>query len=200
MLNVKKIEVGLLGENAYILEYENGAVLVDPGADVERITEALGGKPCLTVLLTHAHVDHIGAVAALQRAGAKVALHEADLPLLRGPGNLAAAMGLPLEPFEPDVLLQGGEVLPLGVGEVRVLHTPGHTAGSVCYAIGDLLFSGDTLFYDSVGRTDFPSGDPSALQNSLRNVLFKLEGDYTVYPGHGPATTLLREKASNPYA
>lgn len=199
-MTVQCLTVGRLEENAYILAGEDGAVVIDPGAEYERIVRALGGKPCTHVLLTHAHIDHIGAAAGLQRAGAKVYLHEADLPLLNGRGNLADALGIPLEPFTPDVILKGGETLSLPCGQVRVLHTAGHTAGSVCYIVGDALFSGDTLFYMAAGRTDFPSGSVTALFDSLRNKLFALRGNYTVYSGHGQTTTLAFERENNPYA
>lgn len=199
-MTVRCIPVGPLQVNAYILEGEGGAVVIDPGDEYERIVRALGEKPCTHVLLTHAHIDHIGAVAKLQRRGAQVVLHEADLPLVTGDGNLARAFGIALEPFTPNVLLRGGETLSLPCGQVLVLHTPGHTAGSVCYLAENALFTGDTLFYGSVGRTDFPSGDALALLHSIRNTLFALPGNYTVYAGHGPSTTLDFERENNPYA
>ena len=199
-MTVRCITVGALGENVYILEGEGGAVVIDPGDEYERIVRALGKTPCTHVLLTHAHIDHIGAVAKLQQQGAKVILHEADGPLLTGSGNLARSFGILLEPFTPNELLCGGETLSLPCGQVGVIHTPGHTAGSVCYALENALFTGDTLFCLSVGRTDFPSGDASALRHSIRRKLFALPGDYTVYPGHGEPTTLDFERENNPYA
>lgn len=199
-MTVDRLVVGPLAENTYILRGENGATVIDPGDEYEKIVRALDGTPCTHVLLTHAHVDHIGAVAALQRGGAKVFLHRSDEPLLNGRGSLASALGLSFEPFVPDVLLSGGETLSLPCGQARVLSTAGHTEGSVCYLIDDCLFSGDTLFYLSVGRTDFPSGSAAALVDSLRNKLFTLEKDYTVYAGHGQPTTLAFERENNPYA
>ncbi|MDE7395677.1 MAG: MBL fold metallo-hydrolase [Clostridiales bacterium] len=199
-MTVQFLTVGRLAENTYILSGEDGAVIIDPGAEYERIVRTLNGKSCTHVLLTHAHIDHIGAAAKLQQSGAKVYLHEADMPLLNGRGNLSDALGIPLEPFTPDVLLKGGETLDLPCGQVCVLHTAGHTAGSVCYVVGDALFSGDTLFYLAAGRTDFPSGSITALFDSIRNKLFALKGNYTVYSGHGEPTTLAFERENNPYA
>lgn len=198
-MHIQTLCVGSVGENTYILHNGTEAVLVDPGAERERIQAALGDLPCKHILLTHAHFDHIGAVAHFQRLGAKVYLHTLDARLLQNGGHLAALFGQPLDPFVPDVLVNEGDVLQLCGLSVRVLATPGHTDGSVCYAVDDVLFSGDTLFRLSVGRTDFPTGNHAKLQESLQR-LFALPTDCKVLAGHGEPTTLSFEKKNNPYA
>lgn len=191
--------------NTYILDLGSGfGAIVDPGGDCGRITAFLSsrGLSAEAVLLTHAHFDHAGAAACLQRKGAKIYVHTADVGLLQSDGNLAAVFGEPFETFQPDVTVSGGDTLTLGDTVFTVLHTPGHTAGSVCYVAEKehVIFSGDTLFYLSAGRTDFPTGSGRQMLHSLRDVLFRLDGDYTVYPGHDRATTLHFEKEHNPYA
>ena len=104
-----------------------------------------------------------------------------------------------IEPAKADVLINDGDIIKLPFADIKVLHTPGHTRGGVCYVTGDVIFSGDTLFNSSIGRTDFPGGDYDTLVSSIRNKLFALEGDYTIYPGHDGSTTLAHEKAENPF-
>lgn len=191
--------------NTYILDLGSGfGAVVDPGGDCGRITAFLSsrGLSAEAVLLTHAHFDHTGAAACLQRKGAKIYVHAADVGLLQSDGNLAAVFGESFETFQPDVTVSDGDTLTLGDTVFTVLHTPGHTAGSVCYVAEKerVIFSGDTLFYLSAGRTDFPTGSGRQMLHSLRDVLFRLDGDYTVYPGHDRATTLRFEKEHNPYA
>ncbi len=191
--------------NTYILDLgQRFGAVVDPGGDGARIAAFLTAHDLSAeaVLLTHAHFDHAGAAACLQRMGAKVCLHAADVGLLQSDGNLAAVFGEPFETFQPDVTVSDGDTLTLGDTVFTVLHTPGHTAGSVCYVAEKerVIFSGDTLFYLSAGRTDFPTGSGRQMLHSLRDVLFRLDGDYTVYPGHDRATTLRFEKEHNPYA
>ena len=113
--------------------------------------------------------------------------------------NLSAYMSAPVSVKPADFVLRDGDVLTYHELELRVLHTPGHSPGGVCFVCGDALFTGDTLFQLSVGRSDFPSSDPAALDHSVREVISKLKGDYTVYPGHGPQSTLAFEKENNPY-
>jgi glyoxylase-like metal-dependent hydrolase (beta-lactamase superfamily II) len=113
--------------------------------------------------------------------------------------SLAVVAGLSVEPVKPDCLFEGGEVIVAADIEVAVLHTPGHSGGGVCYLSGDVMFSGDTLFYMYCGRTDFPGSDPGEYQHSLRSVLGSLDKDYTVYTGHGIKTTLFAEFENNPY-
>ncbi len=199
-MRIKQITVGNIYENAYFIDCGDKSVLIDPGAQPEYIEKEMGESKCAYVLLTHAHFDHISAVRYFQRKGAAVYMHRDDMKLLNGKGNLAEMFGERLEPFTPDVLLNGGETLNLSGLEVKVISTPGHTDGSVCYISSDVIFSGDTLFFMSCGRTDFPSGSSEKMRRSLNNLMLLADKqDYKVYAGHGIATTLSAEKKSNPY-
>lgn len=189
-----------LETNTYLVLNGERAFVVDPGADADRIlaaAEAEGAK-IEWVLLTHAHFDHIGGVAELQRAGAQVVLHRDDLGIVSSFKNLAFYAGVKVEKFLPDVTVSGGETLDVAGVKVRVIHTPGHTAGGVCYVADDIIFTGDTLFELSYGRTDFPTGSFKELKNSVLNKLFALPGDYRLLPGHGAPTTLAFEREHNP--
>lgn len=189
-----------LETNTYLVLNGERAFVVDPGADADKIlaaAEAEGAK-IEWVLLTHAHFDHIGGVAELQRAGAQVVLHRDDLGIVSSFKNLAFYAGVKVEKFLPDVTVSGGETLDVAGIKVRVIHTPGHTAGGVCYVADDIIFTGDTLFELSYGRTDFPTGSFKELKNSVLNKLFVLPGDYRLLPGHGAPTTLAFEREHNP--
>ena len=189
-----------LETNTYLALNGERAFVVDPGADADKIlaaAEAEGAK-IEWVLLTHAHFDHIGGVAELQRAGAQVMLHRDDLGIVSSFKNLAFYAGVKVEKFLPDVTVSGGETLDVAGVKVRVIHTPGHTAGGVCYVADDVIFTGDTLFELSYGRTDFPTGSFKELKNSVLNKLFVLPGDYRLLPGHGASTTLAFEREHNP--
>ena len=199
-MKIVTLHTTMLETGTYIVINGGRAFVVDPGADAERIiaaAEAEGAK-IEWVLLTHAHFDHIGAAAALQRDGAQIVLHRDDVKLIKSFQNLSVLAGVKVEHFTPDVTVAGGETLDVAGVSVKVIHTPGHTAGSVCYVAGDVIFSGDTLFALSYGRTDFPTGSFAQLKNSVVNKLFALEGDYKVLPGHEGPTTLDYERAHNP--
>lgn len=199
-MKIVTLHTTMLETGTYVVINGGRAFVVDPGADAERIiaaAEAEGAK-IEWVLLTHAHFDHIGAAAALQREGARIILHRDDVKLIKSFQNLSVLAGVKVEHFIPDVTVAGGETLDVAGVSVKVIHTPGHTAGSVCYVAGDVIFSGDTLFALSYGRTDFPTGSFAQLKNSVVNKLFALEGDYKVLPGHEGPTTLDYERAHNP--
>lgn len=199
-MKIVTLHTTMLETGTYVVINGGRAFVVDPGADAERIiaaAEAEGAK-IEWVLLTHAHFDHIGAAAALQRDGAQIVLHRDDVKLIKSFQNLSVLAGVKVEHFTPDVTVAGGETLDVAGVSVKVIHTPGHTAGSVCYVAGDVIFSGDTLFALSYGRTDFPTGSFAQLKNSIVNKLFALEGDYKVLPGHEGPTTLDYERAHNP--
>ena len=192
--------------NTYIVKNGGLVFVVDPGGDAKKIADnicSLGAK-LDGILLTHAHFDHIGGVAELLRIApqeeghpAAVFLHKKDLDKICSYKNLAFAVGERVEKFTPDVLLKGGETISVAGLEVRVIHTPGHTVGGVCYEVEDKIFSGDTLFRDTFGRTDFYDGSFAQLKNSIVNKLFNLKGEYTVYPGHGVSTKLDYERKHN---
>ena len=196
-VEVRSFVNGQLEENCYLI-YVPGAregLLIDPGSspsEIIRNIDALGVRPVL-ILATHGHFDHVGAVKRIkERYQAPFYCPEADLGHLRFLGAEAP---------EPDRLLKGGEALEAGGLKVKVLATPGHTEGGLCYLLEEegLLFSGDTLFEGTVGRSDLPGGSVQDLTRSLKQVLRPLKDGIRVYPGHGEATTMGREKKLNPY-
>lgn len=204
-LNMKVLVVGSLGVNCYILHEEghDEAVVIDPGGSEEAVWRHISaeGLTLKAILNTHAHADHIGAVDFLrEKTGAKFYLHEADAPmLLDARKNLSAFMGMPIVTKPADVLLKGGEVLDICHMKFTVLYTPGHSPGGVCYLMEDRVFSGDTLFAESVGRTDFPGSSAKDLMTSVREKLLVLPDEIKVYCGHGPETTIGHERKYNPY-
>ncbi len=200
------LPIGALQANGYIVfdEGSGEAALVDPGGDPVPLFREIErrGLTVRAILNTHAHFDHIAANAIVKQRypEAPLMLHRADFPLLAEGGG-AAWFDLAYLPSPPaDHALEDGEEIALGALTLRVLHTPGHTPGSLCFYIPQeqALLSGDTLFRGSIGRTDLPGGDARQLTASLRRLL-ALPPETTVHPGHGPATTLERECRHNPY-
>ncbi len=197
---------GPLQCNTYLLISEGGdAAVIDPGGDAPRLLALLEaqGAALRQILLTHGHYDHMGAAEALMQAtGAPLKMHPDDAPMLQDAMcNLSTPFtGEPLRLPPAYTPLGDGEEIAVGGDTLRVLHTPGHSPGSVCFLNEKdrVLFSGDTLFCRSIGRTDFPGGDPTLLLRSLRR-LAALEGDYRVLPGHEEETTLEAERRQNPY-
>lgn len=194
-MTIQQLTVGSIGTNCYLLlDDETGAAaVVDPGGSADDIASAVSraGAKVEMILLTHGHFDHTGAVEKLRALwpGVPVYLHAAD----------RAMLGDPIMPPLKETADYGeGDVLSLGSLKIQVLHTPGHTPGGVCLLVGDTLFSGDTLFAGSMGRTDFEGGDEAALFASLKR-LGELPGDLQVLPGHMGASTLERERRTNPY-
>ncbi len=204
-LHMKTIIVGSLGVNCYILNEEshNEAVVIDPGGSEEDIWCYIkeAGLYLKAIFSTHAHADHIGAIDFLrEKTGAKLYIHEEDAPLLLDARkNLSAFMGVPIVTKPADVVLKGGEVLDISYMKFTVLHTPGHSPGCVCYLMKDRIFTGDTLFAESVGRADFPGSDPKDLLQSIQEKLMVLSDELKVYCGHGPSTTIGHERKYNPY-
>ncbi len=191
------------GANTYVITKDGKTCLViDPAQPrVEGELIKLGLQP-VCVLLTHCHFDHAAGVPALQASGARVYTSAAEKPLVGTETDLASAFGAPTVRYTVDECFADNEEKTLAGLQVQMLWTAGHTAGSCCYLISDgdekALFTGDTLFQDSIGRTDFPTGDIGAMRASLRR-LKALQGDYPVYAGHNEPTTLDRERTYNPY-
>lgn len=189
-------------ENCYFLvDEETGiAAVIDPGFADARVLGACENWDVRMILLTHGHFDHIGGVQAVrEKTGAPVACYAAEAKLLGDASmNGSLLLGGDAMTLAPDVLLSDGQALDFCRIPVRVLHTPGHTAGSCCYITPEAIFAGDTVIYDSVGRTDLPTGDAAALAESIRKCA-ALSGDPAFCCGHGPAVTLEWIKAHNPY-
>ncbi len=189
-LEYKRLTVGPLEANCYIIYSECEGMIVDPGWEAQRIAEEVKrlGLSIRFIVNTHAHFDHFGASAQLARQlQAPVAMHPEDLMLLRHPYQREAAIsaGYLLEEIpEPEILLSDGDELPVGGFSFTVIHTPGHTPGSICLYSPGYLISGDTLFAFGIGRTDYPLGDEEALFHSLER-LFSLPEQTLVLPGHG---------------
>jgi glyoxylase-like metal-dependent hydrolase (beta-lactamase superfamily II) len=182
---------------------EKTVAVIDPSdADLALAVLKEHGWTLSDILVTHRHFDHLLGVAALKKAtGAKIYISESDADGLRSNlASLSMTMRIPLNPVEPDVLLHDGDTFTAAGLSFRVLETPGHTIGGVTFVCDEerCAFSGDTLFAGGYGRCDLPTGDFQALTHSIRNVLFELPEDYTVYPGHEEQTTIGEEKRSNP--
>jgi glyoxylase-like metal-dependent hydrolase (beta-lactamase superfamily II) len=203
--------VGELESNCYVLADEgSGALVIDPGGDARRIIEHLEAKglAAASVVNTHGHADHIAANAELRKRwpDVKIAIGRADAKALTSPlHNMSLFVARLVKSPKADRLLDDGDVVELGRGRFRVLSTPGHTPGGICLYTEDLdgrsvLFSGDTLFADSVGRTDIPGGNRENLIRGIREKIFVLPDETDIYPGHGPATTVGHEKKFNPFA
>ena len=205
-LTVKHVEVGPLPTNCYIVQDTDSgdALVVDPGQfdpPLLHALESMGVQALRYILLTHGHFDHILGVQPLKdRFGGDVVIFESEEAFLKDDALSVAppfCAALP-RARKADVLVHDGDRLPFGSGEVQVLHTPGHTSGSVCFLLDRFLFTGDTLFCCSIGRTDLPTGNILKLNRSIRR-LAKLDGDYTVLPGHMDPSTLEFERENNPY-
>lgn len=186
-----------------VVSEQNNAALIDAPCDAEMILAHLKneGVRLKKILLTHGHFDHIMATAELvEQTGAEVYIHKNDADKLRSADlSVASYFGIGgFKPFSGEKRVSDGDVITLDELEFKVLHTPGHTSGGVCYIVENVIFSGDTLFEMSVGRTDMPDGDSRALCESLKK-LSELDGEYKIYPGHGPVTELSYEKKYNPY-
>ena len=178
-------------------------VLVDPGEDAERFLAeaARRDRRISSIWLTHAHLDHIAGVSRVHQAtGATIHLHPADRPLYDGLPEQGRWFGLELEPPPPpDVMLHQGQRLLVGQTAFEVRHLPGHSPGHVCFVGPGVVLGGDVLFEGSIGRTDLPGGDLEALLDGIRRELLTLPDSTIVYPGHGPSTTIGREREGNPF-
>ncbi|MBI5017673.1 MAG: MBL fold metallo-hydrolase [Deltaproteobacteria bacterium] len=202
---VETLVVGMIQANCYLLGDEEAgeAVVIDPGGDTPVILRALQARKlkAVAIVATHGHFDHVEGLGGVKRAtGAPILAHRADLPLIQGLTGQGLLFGIKVEAAPaPDRFLADGETIPFGSKALTVLHTPGHSPGSVSLLVDKSVFVGDLLFAGSIGRTDLSGGDYDTLIASVRSKIFTLPDDTTVYPGHGPATTVGREKRTNPF-
>lgn len=202
-LLVHRLVVSPFETNCYIAgdESSRSAIIIDPGDEAHLISDAAYGcdVTVIGIVNTHGHADHIGSNAALKgEFDCPIMIHELDAALLADPqANLSATIGAGMVSPAADRLLREGDVIAIGGLALTVIHTPGHTPGGICLFGEGVLFSGDTLFMDGIGRTDFPGGSPMQLMDSIRNRLLVLPDETIVYPGHGPSTTIGREKREN---
>lgn len=202
---LEKLEVSSFLMNCYIIgcEKTNDCAIIDPGGSFEYIVErvtALGFSPKM-ILLTHGHSDHIGAVEDLKnKYNIPICVHEFDSEMIKEPElNYSYDVFRKKISLDTDMLLKDGQIIDLGELKINVIHTPGHTRGSVCYKIEDIILSGDTLFKNTIGRTDLVGGSMEDIINSIANKLLVYNDDVKVYPGHGSETSIGDEKKANPY-
>src|SRR6266480_4336017 len=204
MAEIHTLVVGQLQTNCYVLKSGGEAIIVDPGDEPERILrfiKELNTTPA-HIVATHTHFDHVLGVDSVRRATkASFMIHSDDLQMLHSmQSRVRQFMGLEVPPPpKVDGYLKEGALLKVGGETIRVLHNPGHSPGSISLSGDRFVLTGDALFNQSIGRTDLPGGDLKTLIHSIRERLFKLDDDTTVYPGHGPETTIGDEKLANPF-
>ncbi|ALX48078.1 MBL fold metallo-hydrolase [Lentibacillus amyloliquefaciens] len=204
-MNIKQIPAGPLETNCYIIHNSEQALIVDPGGDPDKIIQYLTDENIEpeVILLTHAHFDHIGGVSELRTYyNLEVYLHEHEASWLENPQYNGSSMllGSDIKTDAAEHTLTPGKA-EIGGFPMEILHTPGHSPGSVSFVFHehDFVVSGDVLFNQGIGRTDLPGGDVEKLERSIRNSLYHLPESFTVYPGHGPETTIKNEKRNNPF-
>ncbi len=200
---IERLEVGPLLTNCYILKSGDELAVIDPGGDGELILErvaSLGGEVKF-VINTHGHIDHIAAdTAVIQATSAGILIHKLDAAMLDSPDvNLSIMMGMNIKPLQPSRLLLDGDEVIIGAETLQVIHTPGHTPGSICLLGKDYAFTGDTLFLDSIGRVDLPGGSERAMQASLARLQGLLRQETMLYPGHGATGIFGRALLINPF-
>nr|MBU1327801.1 MBL fold metallo-hydrolase [Candidatus Omnitrophota bacterium] len=198
---IKKIVVGPLESNCYLVgdEHTKEIFVIDPGGDYKEIKSVIDKyslKP-KAVINTHGHGDHIG---ANKEFSIPVWIHRLDADFLMDPSkNLSGAFGFLLKTKSASRLLEDGDMLDIGKYNLEVIHTPGHTPGSICLKGAGVILTGDTLFCQGIGRTDFTYGSEEDITSSIKEKLFTLDDDYVIYPGHGPSSTIGNEKINNPF-
>lgn len=204
-MNLVSMPVGLLGANCYILydKLDGDAIVIDPGGDGESILAEIEKKELTVryILVTHGHFDHIGAVKFIkEKTGGLIAIHKLDAEnLIDTHKNLSSYMGFESIQAKADLLLEHGNVIEFGGMRCKILHTPGHSEGSISILTSGAVFTGDTLFKGSIGRTDILGGDSKQILRSIAGRLLVLDDETIVYPGHGEKTTIGYEKATNPF-
>lgn len=203
-MNIERIVNMETDQNCYLVYDENKkGLIIDPGSSAECIEEKITqcGVDVKYIFLTHCHYDHIEGAEELRKLlGAElVSTFECNKNIQSTSVNLSMLFSDPIKANPADIIVTDGDIIRVGKMTVKAITTPGHTNGGVCYLIGEDLFSGDTLFLNSVGRWDFPTGDENTLKNSIRNKLFTLEDEIIVHPGHGNDTKIYYEKKYNSF-
>jgi len=204
-LIIRTLVVGLIQANCYILgcERTRGAAVIDPGGDADKIliAHANHNLQCLYIINTHGHFDHSAENKRLKEVtGAQLLIHRADAPMILHQETSGRMWDTNIDPSPPpDRYLEEGDIITFGDISLKVLHTPGHSPGGISLVTDKMVFVGDTLFAGSIGRTDFPGGDYEGLIRNVREKIFTLGDDVVVYPGHGPKTTVGRERQTNPF-
>ncbi|MEW5947555.1 MAG: MBL fold metallo-hydrolase [bacterium] len=197
-VNITTITVGHLETNCYLLHDSKGdAAIIDPGGSPERILMEIDKKICKPrcILITHGHSDHISGIEGVLKAWAvPVLMHRLEIGFLRLPGHRARRFHAEALDGTGFLSLEDGDTINISGIPLTALHTPGHTPGGVCYVMGDVAFTGDTLFCDGVGRTDFEGGNERQLLNSIKTKLLTLDDSTRIFPGHGPSSSIGREK------
>lgn len=202
---IKELVVGPLMANCFIFgcQKTKEAVVIDPGGDAGRIKMMLDDLELQIkyIVNTHGHFDHVSGNGQLKEAtGVDILIHPLDAPMLERLSSNAAIFGVSVDNSPPcDRTIEEGETISFGEFKLEVIHTPGHTPGGISLFTDGIVFVGDTLFAGSIGRTDFPGGDFDTLISSIQNKLFKMNDDVRVFTGHGPETTIGREKRYNPF-
>lgn len=198
-MDIKTIPVGIYNANCYLLIDQNKCAIIDPGGDAEDIIQTIQDNNLMPqfILLTHGHVDHVGAVEALKdKYNILFYINEKDEDLIKKAGYIFGDFG---KYQKVDGYLTEGKTFQLGSLEIKCIETPGHSPGGMSFLVNNVIFTGDTLFRDSIGRSDFVGGSHNTLINSIQNKLIVLDPSIYVLPGHGPQSTIGYEKENNPF-
>ena len=204
-MEIIRVPAGVYAANCYIIysKTTKDGIIVDPGGDADDLSSYVKRNDLNIkhIILTHGHGDHIGGVIGLKASlGATVMIHEEDKDMLMdGEKNLSTSMAMGTVEVEPDVLLRDGDIIEIGDLKIEIIHTPGHTKGSICIKIGENIITGDTLFAGSIGRTDLFGGDYDSIIKSIKEKLMVYSDEVQVFPGHGTPSTVGRERVSNPF-
>ncbi len=201
---LRRMEVGSFAANCYLVACDETreGVIIDPGAEAQNILSMVEKENIRVkyIINTHGHVDHVGANEEVRAAlGAPILIHEADGELCQNPHTSLAYFIGKEKLADPDKLLKGGDIIKAGTLEFKVIETPGHTKGCIALSVDDVLFTGDTLFQGSIGRTDLPGGSFEEIIRSIKEKLLTLPEETIVYPGHGRESTIGEEKNNNPF-